>query len=135
VLGHPAKLDMFQWVRENPRGAASKRGAHLRLVAVITLGLVRALARPDLTKERRNASHGEIGWRWTMLVMKMVIVVMIIVMGLVMIMRRRWRISSCSSTGGGGGGGGAAFGTGWRRTLCCCCCIEFGCRSSVVLKF
>jgi hypothetical protein len=77
----------------------------------------------------------EIGWRWTMLVMKMVIVVMIIVMGLVMIMRRRWRISSCSSTGGGGGGGGAAFGTGWRRTLCCCCCIEFGCRSSVVLKF
>ncbi len=58
VLGHPAKLDMFQWVRENPRGAASKRGAHLRLVAVITLGLVRALARPDLTKERRNASHG-----------------------------------------------------------------------------
>ncbi len=73
----------------------------------------------------------EIGWRWTMMVMKMVIMVMIIVMGVVMIMRRRRRISSCSSSGGG-----AAFGTGWRRTFSCCCsCIEFGCRSSVVLKF
>lgn len=60
MLGHPAKLDMFQWVRENPRGAASKRGAHLRLVAEIILGrgVVRALARPDLTKERWNASDG-----------------------------------------------------------------------------
>jgi hypothetical protein len=76
----------------------------------------------------------EIGWRWTMTVMRMVIVVMIIVMGVVMIMRRRRRIGSCTSSGGGGGG--AAFGTGWRRTFCCCCsCIEFGCRSSVVLKF
>jgi hypothetical protein len=72
----------------------------------------------------------EIGWRWTMMVMKMVIMVMIIVMGVVMIMRRRRRISSCSSSGGG-----AAFGTGWRRTFSCCSCIEFGCRSSVVLKF
>jgi uncharacterized membrane protein len=76
----------------------------------------------------------EIGWRWTMMVMKMVFMVMIIVMGVVMIMRRMRRISSCSSSGGGGGAG---FGTGWRRTFCCCCCscIEFGCRSSVVLKF
>lgn len=81
-----------------------------------------------------SVMDSEIGWRWTMMVMKMVIVVMIIVMGVVIIMRRRRRISSCSSSGGGGGGG-AAFGTGWRRTLCCCCSIEFGCRSSVVLKF
>jgi hypothetical protein len=62
VLGHPAKLDMFQWVRGNPRGAASKRGAHSRLVAEVTWGRggagIRALVRPDLTKERWNASDG-----------------------------------------------------------------------------
>jgi hypothetical protein len=47
-----------QWVRGNPRGAASKRGAHLRLVAEITWWGECALGRSDLTKERWNASDG-----------------------------------------------------------------------------